>query len=170
MKKVILAFGGLIALVIAIIYLLSRPQNIRFTILEKGYSLIAPKGFPRQWQEPNLIIIARTEDLVLPYQIEFPEPITSQLNQIDFKKSFVVLVHRGHPDRGLVKEVAKQQGTIIITTYDVEAGPGNYVLDGWTQPYEFIAIDKVSNWNQQIHFILQRETQGFLGETDHFIP
>ena len=47
---------------------------------------------------------------------------------------------------------------------------GNYVREEWTQPYEVIQIDKGSGWGQEIRFILQRETQGIVGEATHFIP
>ena len=171
-KRLILPviIGGLILSVIIAAYRFGQPRVIPFVVVEEGYSLIAPTGFPRQEPEPLLIVIASPEDMALPSMLAFPEPLAERMKKIDFSKSFVLLVHRGHPERGLVKEVARQRETIFITTYDVMAGPGNYVVDGWTQPYEFIRIDKQDKWSKQIRFVLQRETQGVLGEAVHFIP
>ena len=162
--------GGLILSVIIAAYRFGQPQVIPFVVVEEGYSLIGPTGFPRQEPDPPLIVIASPEAMTLPSMLAFPEPLAERLKQVDFSESFVVLVHRGHPNRGLVKEVTRQQEKVVITTYDVTGGPGNYVIEGWTQPYEFIRIDKQDKWSRQIRFVLQRETQGVLGEAVHFIP
>lgn len=161
---------GLMAVVFIAVRQTNQPQDVPFSVFEKGYSLMTPPGLPGQTTEPPLIIIASREDMNLPSELTFPEPLAERLKQLDLEKSFVVLVHRGHPDRGLVKTIIRKQEKVFITTYDVDNGPGNYVVLGWTQPYEFIKIDKTDKWNEQIHFILQRETQGILAETDHFIP
>ena len=170
-KKIVIAIiMGLIFVVFIIVHQSNQPQDIPFSVFEEGYSLVAPPGFPQREPEPQLIIIASQEDMDLPSMLAFPEPVAERMMLVDFRKSFLILVHRGHPDRGLVKAVARQRDKVFITTYDVIAGPGNYVVEGWTQPYEFIKIDKGDKWDEQIRFILQRETQGVLGEAVHYIP
>ena len=138
----------------------SSPTPIHFTIFEAGYSLNAPMGTLDQ--EPFLIILASQKDMMLPSGYTFAQPLLDRLKEIDFSKSFLIRVLRGHPDRGLVKEVVRKKDDIIITTYDVVVGPGNYATRGQTQPYEFIKIDKGDRWGKQLRFVLQRETQGVL--------
>jgi len=167
---VAIVLSGLILITIIAILQFTQPHAISFSVVESGYSLIAPTGLPRQEPDPLLIIIANPEDMVLPAMLKFPESLAERIKQMDFSKSFVILVIRGHPERGLVKEIVRHQETVIITTYDIEVGPGNYVLPNWTQPYEIIKIDKEGMWGKQIRFVLQRETQGILGEVKHFVP
>jgi hypothetical protein len=50
------------------------------------------------------------------------------------------------------------------------AGPGNFALEGWTQPYEVIQVDKDAGFVGEMRFILQRGTQGEAAETIHTIP
>lgn len=107
----------------------------------------------------------------LPSKLAWPEPLLTKMERIDFKQSIVILVHRGRQkDSGTIQKVEQQQDTVIIRTNDLIVGPGNYVSDGWTQPYAVIAISKEANWNKNMHFVLQRGTQGIAGETNHFIP
>lgn len=168
---IVISIGTLILVSAIAFYQFTRPMVISFTVVETGYSLIAPQGLPRQEPEPPLIIIASPEDMQLPAKLAWPEPLATKLKGIDFKQSIVILVRRGRQDNsGIVQNVMRQQNTVVIRTNDLVIGPGNYVRDGWTQPYEVIAVNKEINWNKTIHFVLQRETQGLAGESNHYVP
>ncbi len=164
--------GGLIIISAAVLFYRSiQPQVIPFVVLETGYSLIDPARSPSTRTEPSLIILSSQEEMLLVDPLIFPEALAKTIKQVDFQKSFVILAQHGHAEGGLITKVTRQASTtIVITTTDMTAGPGNYVKEEWTQPYEVIQIDKGSGWGQEIRFILQRETQGIVGEATHFIP
>jgi hypothetical protein len=168
---IIIGIGILILVSAIAIYQFTKPITISFEVIEPGYSLIAPRRLPRQEPEPPLIIIASPEDMQLPSNLAWPEPLAMQLKGIDFKQSVVILARRGRQgDSGTIQKVERQQDTVVIRSNDLVIGPGNYVSDGWTQPYEAIAMHKEASWNKTIHFVLQRETQGMAGEIHHFVP
>lgn len=151
-------------------YRSNQPKDIPFIVLEIGHSLSDPARSPSARTEPSLIILSSQEEMMLVEPLTFPEALAKTIKQVDFQTSFVILAQRGHAAGGEITKVTRQAGIIVITTTDRVAGPGNYVREEWTQPYEVIQIDKGSGWGQEIRFILQRETQGIVGEATHFIP
>jgi hypothetical protein len=167
---VMVTITGLVLAALVVIYHTSRPRPISFSVIAEGYSLIIPAGFPRSEPEPSLMIIAGSEDVKQSSMFVFPEPLEEKIAHTDFKTSFLLLVRRGHPDRGLVKMITKQQARVVITAYDLVPRPGNYVVEGWTQPYQVIRVDKNGGWGKPIRFVLQRETQGTSDECVHFVP
>jgi len=150
-------------------YFALRPQEVPFVLLEEGASLAVPPGLARPL-EPGLIILASQEDMQLVQPYTFPEPLANRIQALDFEKNFVILAQRSQKAGGLITLITRQAGTVLILTTDIPFGPGNYVLETWTQPYELILIEKNSAWGQEIHFVLRRETQGLVGEASHFVP
>ncbi len=168
--------GGIFLAMIVIVfstvflYFSSQGQTVPFTILEEGYSLVKPGTTPDQTPEPDLIVIASQEEMQQVEPLTFPEPLAMAITQVNFQRSFVVLVRRGHPEGGKITQVTRHADTVVIATTALSIGPGNYVDIGWTQPYVVVQIDKVGAWGQEIRFILQREGLGKIGETVHYIP
>lgn len=169
-KIVIAVIMGLVSVVFIDVLQSSQSQTIPFSVFDEGHSLIVTKDFHHRETDPPLIIFASRDDMNLPSNLEFPEPLADRIRQIDFENSFLILVDIGFPVGETVKSVARKQEKVFITTYDAPLGMGNIVLEEWTQPYELIKIDKDDTWGDQFHFILQGETRGVHGETIHFIP
>jgi hypothetical protein len=169
-KIIIAVIMGLVFVVVIDVLQSGQPQTIPFSVFDEGHSLIVTNDFHHRETDPPLIIIASQDDTNLPSDLEFPEPLADRIRQIDFENSFLILVDIGFPARETVKSVARKQEKVFITTYDAPLGMGNYILEEWTQPYEFIKIDKDDTWGGQFHFILQGVTRKVHGETIHFIP
>jgi hypothetical protein len=122
--------------------------------------------------EPKLVIIA-TEDEVTP-----PEPdlqfvsIASRngIAQTDFQRSFVVLMRHGKsPTSARIKSVFRQGDTVFLFCSD-DSIAGNYVSEGYTFPYDVIAVSKEGAWRKTIHFVLKSETNGIQAEISHYVP
>jgi len=139
-------------------------------LLEEGAALAVPAGISRTEPEPGLIILTNQQDIQLVQPYTFPEPLANRIQAIDFEKNFVILAQHSQKAGGLITRITRQAGTVLILTSDIPFGPGNYVQEAWTQPYELILIEKNSAWGQEIRFVLRRETQGLVGETSRFIP
>lgn len=163
-------FGSLILVALGIVFLLTQSQEVPFTVIEEGISLVAPDQASRQPSEPLLLILTSVEDVKRINPWGFPESLAEKISQVDFQKSFVILVLRSHAGGGLVNRLTRRGNEIEITTTDLVVGPGSYVLEGWTQPYEVIRVDKAAGWGREMCFVLMRETQGAAAETTHFIP
>jgi hypothetical protein len=170
---VVLIVAAILLLSTILVYPLVVARPIPYTVVEEGYALQVPEDWPLQGSEPMLIVLAAPQDMALPSDLSLPEPVTEELERIDRGQSFVVLVHRGGqlPNSGLVKSILRRGNIVIIETLDVDMGPGNYVVPGWTQPYAVVAVEKVDGkWARDIHFILERQTQGPAYETHYYIP
>jgi hypothetical protein len=163
--------GVLISVLAFALHQFPRPRIVPFTVIEEGYSLVAKGDSPRQESEPAIIVVASPEDLHLPVWLTLPESLAKRLEGIDFAQSIVILARRGQQqDSGIIQKVEQQCDKVIIHTNDLIIGPGNYVIEGWTQLYEVISITKESLPYRNVRFVLQRETQGNGGETEAFIP
>jgi hypothetical protein len=163
-------FSGLILVALGIVFLLTQSQDVPFNVIEESISLVAPDQTSHQPSEPLLLILTSIEDVQLMNPWGFPELLAEKISQVDFQKSFVILVLRSHAGGGLVNRVTRQGNEIVITTTDLLIGPGNFALEGWTQPYEVIQVDKDTGFVGEMYFILQRGTQGVAAETTHTIP
>ncbi len=165
------SMGILLLFVAFAIYHVMRPSAIPYSVLYEGLSLITLTFAQPQGREPPLIIIANRDDLQLNGGLSWPKAVATEMGQIDFTHSFVVLALRGQKhDSGIIQKVERQGNTVVIHTNDLWVGPGNYMLKGWSQPYEIISINKDTFTNKTIHFVLRRETSGIAGDIKVFIP
>jgi 3-dehydroquinate synthase class II len=103
--------------------------------------------------------------------LKYPETIETLLKQVNYNQIVVALVLKEQiPDSGLTEEVVRQGNQVIIRTKAWQVGPGNYVLEDYTWPYQIIAINKDGTWAQEIHFILERGAEGPVADLKHFVP
>ena len=172
MKKWILlaAASGVVVVLAVWLAIWAKPEEVPFRVIEQGYSLVSPSGFPRPEPEPSLIILASPEEMRLVQPYTFPEPLAKTIEQVDFQKYFVILAIRVRTQGGVITNVTRRSASVVITTTDLMVGPGNYVMEEWTWPYQVALIEKTSAWGQEVRFFLKRETQGTAGEAIHFIP
>ena len=73
------------------------------------------------------------------------------------------------PDEDMEKVFIKSDEVVIQLT-EYEIGPGNYVVQGYTRPYKAISVKKDGEWERNIRFVLEREGEGIIGETIHYVP
>ena len=94
-----------------------------------------------------------------------------QLNSINFDTSFAVLFMVGQiAEANIITEITREKEQVFIKLVDTSVGPGNYILEGYSTPYQLVAVEKTGNWNQDIEFILEDETGNLLSSTVHHIP
>jgi hypothetical protein len=146
----------------------SLPFNV---LIEKApFLVIDPPG-----NQPvsNLIILASRDEIVPPAPgIQYSEGMIETLKEVDFNKSFVVLHQVGQiADNGEISEILRRGNTIQIELQSYSVRPGNYMLIGFSMPYQMTAIEKNgASWGKDINFILEVEDGNTLEQTRHYIP
>lgn len=127
---------------------------------------------PRQQEPPHLFVIASPEEIVPPIaEFSFPEDMFEQLNMLNFDTSFAVLFMVGQiAEANVIAEITRENEQVFIKLGDYSLGPGNYILAGYSMPYQLVAVEKSGNWNQEIEFILEDDTGNRIDSTTHHIP
>jgi hypothetical protein len=174
--KVVAAVSIVAAVFVLSTVLVYRSRAVRpipYTIVEEGYALQVPENRQMYGSEPMLIVLTALQGMALPSDMSLSERLAGELEQIDWHKSFVVLAGRGGQlaSSGTVKRILRRGNTVIVETLDVDVGPGNYVVPGWTQPYAVIAVEKTGGaWGRYVEFVLERETQGPVYDAYSYVP
>ena len=145
-------------------------QALPFSVLVQASSF--REVSPPQQEPPNLFVIASQEEIVPPIaEFRFPNDMLDQLNSINFNTSFAVLFMVGQiAEANIITEITREKEQVFIKLVDTSVGPGNYILEGYSTPYQLVAVEKTGNWNQDIEFILEDETGNLLSSTVHHIP
>ena len=145
-------------------------QALPFSVLVQASSF--REVSPPQQEPPHLIVIATREEIVPPIaEFRLPDDMLDQLNSINFDTSFAVLFMVGQiAEANVITEITREHEQVIIKLADYSVGPGNYILAGYSMPYQLVAVEKTDSWNQDIEFILEDDTGNLLSSTDHHIP
>jgi len=90
---------------------------------------------------------------------------------LNFDNSFAVLFMVGQiAEANIITEITRENEQVFIKLMNYSVGPGNYILPGYSMPYQLVAVEKTGNWNQDIQFILEDDTGNLLDSTTHHIP
>jgi hypothetical protein len=137
-------------------------------IIEKAPFLVTGPG---NKPLPDLIIIASPDEIVPPTPVvEYSEAMIESLKSVDFDKSFVVLHLVGQiPDNGTIEEVVRKGNTVYIKLISYSVGPGNYMFENFTLPYQITSIEKEGTWGEMIHFILEVNGGDIVAQDQHYI-
>jgi hypothetical protein len=145
-------------------------QALSFSVLVTASSF--REVSPPQQEPPNLMVIASREEIVPPIaEYSFPDNTLDQLDRINFDTSFAIMFMVGQiANAKVISEITRANEQVFIKLADTSVGPGNYILEGYSTPYQLVAIEKAGNWNQDIEFILEDENGNQLVSTTHYIP
>ena len=121
---------------------------------------------------PDLMIIAAPEDMLPPASVEsYSQAMLEKLKEVDFNHSFVILHLVGQlPENGMISNIVRRGDEVHIILKSYSIGPGNYELEGFTQPYQMTSVTKTDHWGTEIQFTVEIENGNVLGQTKHFIP
>ena len=104
-------------------------------------------------------------------EIKYPQEALDLLTSVDYDKFFVVLlISEPRLKDSIVRQVIRKGNKVSVLLYERTIGPGNYVLDDWTLPYNFIVIEKAGVWGENVHFNIRSAQNEVLNKIDHYIP
>ncbi len=146
-------------------------RELSFEILEEGIAF-SFDGLSYEGQLPPVMVIAHPKEISPPAaDLEFVAGIDTQLEEVDYNNQFVILFVRDQRlDDGVIEKVFRKSDEVVIQLTEYEIGPGNYVVQGYTRPYKVISVKKDGEWERNIRFVLEREGEGIIGETIHYVP
>jgi hypothetical protein len=141
---------------------------------ELSYELIYDTALSREnyktpW--PRLIIIAKSDETTPPPGLDFTPETYQLLREIDFDRNFLILWNRDCiVDSSTVKDIVRDNQTVIIRISPKVMHPGNIILPDWTWPYQLNLVRKDGEWDQDIKFIAEDTDGRILEDIVHFIP
>lgn len=145
---------------------LKARQELPYEIVNDGIA------FPTEVDDRDKILqLIVISELTQISQLEFSEALLSQVSEIDFQKSLIILFPRGQlPESGTVEKIVRNNNEIVIRTTDIVPGPGSYALSGFTPPYQIIKVVKTGVWNEYFDFILERENSEIVSKVTEYVP
>ena len=107
---------------------LKARQELPYEIVNDGIA------FPTEVDDRDKILqLIVISELTQISQLEFSEALLSQVSEIDFQQSLIILFPRGQlPESGTVEKIVRDNNEIVIRTTDIVPGPGSYALSGFT--------------------------------------
>ena len=119
----------------------------------------------------NIIVIATSAEAISPGPgATFPPEMETVLQQVDFNQTLAILILVGQiSENGQVKQINRIGTKVQIALESYSVGPGNYVVDGFTENYQLILIEKSGKWHAEIEFVVKAENNT-IGEVTHFVP
>jgi hypothetical protein len=121
--------------------------------------------------DPALIVIATLDEVVPPDGLQFAPVVQAELERIDFGKALVILYPVGQiPGNATLDGITRQGNQVQIRLKSFSAGPGNYVVEGYSTPYQLIVMDKSGAWNREIEFEIVAPDGTVLAHGKHFVP
>jgi hypothetical protein len=144
-------------------------QDLSFDTIDQG-----AYGLHYTGVKPAIFVIARVEDVdTLNVDLQFRAPLTERLRQLDYNRSFAVLVFYGSVRTGgysiIVDKISKQDSQIKVRAQFIQPGLHVEITQGFTLPYHLVAVSKTEPWKRNVRFILLKEDDP-VAETSHFIP
>ncbi len=149
-----------------------KPQDLPFETITQGDGFYTGQGYGRE--EPNILVIAGPDEVDKPgLEVQFPSEVAHQLRQLDYNRSFAILVLQGRkPSSGYqvtIRQIAQQGDKVTIKAEFTEPQPKTFTHPAFTSPYHLVSVSRQGRWGQQIHFVLLTDDEE-VAETFHLIP
>jgi hypothetical protein len=133
-------------------------------------------------ETPGISIMASSQEVdnfvrdvvkVDPQAPDQRQRLVDKLRQLDYKRSFAILVTQGQKGpRGFqiaVQQVTQQDDRITVQAQFIGPKPGEGQPMVVPDPYTLVAVAKESAWGRQMQFALVADGK-VVAETMHFIP
>lgn len=143
---------------------------------ELPFETLAQRDFINYREEnPALLVITNDDEIktLVPNVLVEDPALADQLRQLDYDRSFAILVLQGQKRSTgyavTVKQIVRQGNQVTIDADFVEPLPSTFRKPAFTSPYHLVAVSKEGQWGQEIKFVLVVNGET-VAETTHFIP
>jgi hypothetical protein len=149
-----------------------EPQDLPFETIIQGDGFYTGQGYGRE--EPNILVIAGPDEVDKPgLDVQFPSEVAHKLRQLDYSRSFVILVLQGRkPSSGYqvtIQQIAQHGDRVIVQAEFTEPQSKTFTRPAFTSPYHLVSVSRQGRWGQQIHFVVRTDDKE-VAETFHRIP
>jgi len=121
---------------------------------------------------PDIIVIGSLDEVAPPaVGVKYPKEVMDILSNLDYNRSFAILFLVGQVQNNIIiNGVVRKGSKVTIELNDYSIGSGNYIVPGYTLPYQLIVVEKSGTWGEDIHFVFKTDQADILAESDHYIP
>ncbi len=152
--------------------LTSCTSELSFTTIEHETSA----RMAGRYREPeaNIVIVASEAEIDILGEWVNPEA-KQQLEQLNYKRSFAILVLHGWRGRCTdryhitIQEIQRENNTVKVQAEFEAPEPNTGCNLGATSPYHLVTVSKRGKWDQVVTFLLM-DGETIVAETEHYIP
>ncbi len=159
-------------LLLMVCVLLAGCKSSQTLSYERLLGYVSLETEPLAEKAPSVIVVTSKDEIAPPAKgVSYPNTVSDFLSGLDFDKSVAVLFLVGQIHKeSIIDKIVREGDRVTIELNDYSIGPGNYEMQGFTLPYQVIAIEKSGAWGENIHFVIRIHQADIVAEVDHFVP